>query len=108
RSYLRRSDDLVAESPLIARLIGIKATRLHSLPPVDKSAESEHDAFRVKGFPWNGYDSLDLREIMCRCAWTTGVGIMRRCDEIVMVVRSKPINFKPNGSNGSNRLTCKS
>jgi hypothetical protein len=51
---------------------------------LDKSAESEHEAFRVKGFQWNGYDSLDLREMMCRYAWTTGVGIMRRCHEIVM------------------------
>ena len=47
--------------------------------------------------------SLDLREMMCRYAWTTGVGIMRRCHEIVMVVRSKRIISK---QKGSNRLMC--
>jgi hypothetical protein len=38
------------KSPPIARLISeLKQRDSHSLPPVDKSPESEHEAFRVAG-----------------------------------------------------------
>jgi hypothetical protein len=37
----------------IARLISeLEQQDSHSLPPVDKSAESEHEAFRVNVFRW--------------------------------------------------------